>query len=63
MPPVRTQFGYHVIKILAKREAKDINQQLYKKIVYDIKRDKILEDYFKEVRSAAEVKINKEYLK
>lgn len=63
IPPVRTQFGYHVIKILAKREAKDINQQLYKKIVYDIKRDKILEDYFKEIRSSAKIDINKEFLK
>lgn len=63
LPPVRTQFGYHIIKILAKREEKDINQQLYKKIVYDQKRDKILEDYFKELRSTANIKINKELLK
>lgn len=63
IPPVRTQFGYHIIKILAKREEKDINQQLYKKIVYDQKRDKIMADYYQEVRSSANVKINKEFLK
>jgi len=63
IPPVRTQFGYHVIKVLAKREEKDINQQLYKKIVYDIKRDKILDDYFKEVRASANIQIKKELLK
>lgn len=61
--PVRTQFGYHIIKMLGVKEYKDVDPALYKKIVYDQKRDKILEEYFAELRKGATVKINKEFLK
>lgn len=61
--PVRTQFGFHIIKILAKRDFKDINQELYKKIVYDIKRDEILKAYFKDLREKAKISVNSELLK
>lgn len=62
-PPVRTQFGYHIIKVLGVKDFKDVDPALYKKIVYDQKRDKILEEYFAELRKGATVKINKEFLK
>lgn len=62
-PPVRTQFGIHIIKVLGVREWKDVDPALYKKIVYDQKRDKILEEYFAESRKGAQIKINKEFLK
>lgn len=62
-PPVRTQFGYHVIKVLGVHEWKDVDPALYKKIVYDQKRDKILEEYFETQRKSAQVKINKDLLK
>jgi peptidyl-prolyl cis-trans isomerase C len=61
--PVRTQFGYHIIKVLGVHEWKDVDPALYKKIVYDVKRDKILEEYFDSQRKSAQVKINKELLK
>lgn len=61
--PVRTQFGFHVIKILGIKDWKDIDPAIYKKIVYDQKRDQILADYFKEGRLSAKIKINKEFLK
>jgi peptidyl-prolyl cis-trans isomerase C len=57
-PPVRTQFGYHIIKILARKDVKNIDQALYKKIVYDIKRDKILAQYFTDLKSGAKIKVN-----
>lgn len=62
-PPVRTQFGFHIIKVLGSKEWKDVDPALYKKIVYDQKRDKILEEYFAESRKTAQIKINKEHLK
>jgi len=62
-PPVRTQFGYHIIKILAVKDYKSINSALYKKLVYDNKRDSILEGYFKGLREKAKITINKEVLK
>ncbi len=62
-PPVRTQFGYHIIKVLAAKDYKSINTPLYKKIVYDKKRDKILENYFASRRKKAKVNVNKKHLK
>ncbi len=61
--PVRTQFGYHIIKVLAKKDFDTINMGQYKKIVYDKKRDKILEDYFVGMRKKANIKIEEKYLK
>ncbi|MDH5581926.1 MAG: peptidylprolyl isomerase [Bdellovibrionales bacterium] len=62
-PPVRTQFGYHIIKVLAVKKFKDINVPRYKKIVYDMERDNVIENYFNRLRSSAEIKINKQALK
>lgn len=62
-PPVRTQFGFHIIKVLGSKEWKDVDPALYKKIVYDQKRDKILEEYFAESRKTAQIKVNREHLK
>lgn len=62
-PPVRTQFGLHIIKVLGVHEWKEVDPAIYKKIVYDQKRDKLLEEYFAESRKGAQIKINKEFLK
>lgn len=61
--PVRTQFGLHIIKVLGVHDWKDVDPAIYKKIVYDQKRDKILEEYFAESRKGAQIKINKQFLK
>jgi parvulin-like peptidyl-prolyl isomerase len=63
IPCVRTQFGYHVVKVLAIKDYKAINTQLYKKIVYDTKRDKILDEYFAGLRKTANIQIQKKHLK
>jgi parvulin-like peptidyl-prolyl isomerase len=55
--PVRTQFGYHIIKILAAKDFKSINMAFYKKIVYDQKRDSILQKYFADLRRGANIKV------
>ena len=62
-PPIRTQFGVHIIKVLGVHEWKEVDPAIYKKIVYDQKRDKILDEYFAEGRKGAQIKINKEFLK
>ena len=60
--PVRTQFGYHIIKVLAVKDFKSINLAFYKKIVYDIKRDSILSKYFADLRKGANIKVEKSHL-
>lgn len=62
-PPIRTQFGLHIIKVIGVKEWKEVDPALYKKIVYDQKRDRILDEYFADARKTAQIKINKEYLK
>ena len=56
--PVRTQMGYHVIKVLGVKSYDQIDKNLYKKIIYDKKRDAIIENYFKGLAKGADIKIN-----
>jgi len=58
--PFRTQYGVHIVKVTDIRDCDDINKDLYKKIIYDIKRDKIIEDYFAKLRSKSKVKVYKD---
>tara|TARA_R110000868_G_scaffold38966_4_gene136153 strand:+ start:973 stop:1800 length:828 start_codon:yes stop_codon:yes gene_type:complete len=62
LPPTRTQFGYHIIKILAQKDFKSINPAFYKKIVYDQKRDALIASYFEKMRKSAKVEVNKNVL-
>ncbi len=56
--PVRTQMGYHIIKILGVKSYDQIDKNLYKKIIYDKKRDAIIENYFKNLAKGATIKTN-----
>lgn len=62
-PPVRTQFGYHIVKVLGIKKFKNINVRNYKKIIYDQKRDKIRENYYSKLKKGASIKINENLLK
>ena len=60
--PVRTQMGYHIIKVLGVKNFDQIDKNLYKKIIYDRKRDAMIEDYFKGLAKGADIKIKSENL-
>lgn len=60
--PVRTQMGYHVIKVLGVKNFDQIDKNLYKKIIYDKKRDALFENYFKGLAKGATIKINENLL-
>ncbi len=60
--PVRTQFGYHIVKVTGIKNFKDIDKNLYKKIVFDIKRDKIIDGYYASLAKSAKIKLYKENL-
>lgn len=56
--PVRTQMGFHVIKVLGVKSFDQIDKNLYKKIIYDKKRDALLENYFQNLAKGATIKKN-----
>lgn len=56
--PVRTQMGFHIIKVLGVKSYDQIDKNLYKKIIYDKKRDALIENYFKGLAKGADVKTN-----
>lgn len=60
--PFRSQYGYHIVKVLGVKSYDQIDKDMYKKIIYDIKRDKVLNDYFKSLQKKAKIKINKNVL-
>lgn len=60
--PIRTQMGFHIIKVLGVKEYDQIDKNIYKKIIYDQKRDAILAKYFKDMQQSAKVEINKSAL-
>lgn len=55
--PVRTQMGYHVIKVLGVKSFNQIDKDLYKKIIYDKKRDAMIENYFAQLQKGADIKV------
>ena len=60
--PVRTQYGFHIIKVTDKKEFDKINKNLYKKIIYDIRRDDIIISYHKQLAKKAKIKVYKKNL-
>ena len=60
--PIRTQYGVHIIKVTGVKKFEQIEKDMYKKIVYDVERDKVLNNYFEQKRKKAKVKINKKVL-
>ncbi len=56
--PTRTQMGYHIIKVLGVKSFEQIDKNLYKKIIYDRKRDALMDEYFKGLSQGVVIKKN-----
>lgn len=56
--PVRSQMGYHIIRVLGVKSFDQIDKNLYKKIIYDTKRDALIESYFAQLEKGANIKTN-----
>jgi len=61
--PFRTQYGIHVVLVNKEKSYKQIDHKLYKKIIYDIKKQSILKKYFAQKRSSAKLIIHEKELK
>lgn len=58
--PFRTQYGVHIVMVTDIKDCKDVEKNMYKKIIYDTKRDQIIENYFSKLRAESKIKINKD---
>lgn len=55
--PIRTQFGFHIIKVTGVKSFEQIDKELYKKIIFDIKRDEIIKSYYDDLKKNFKVKV------
>ncbi len=60
---VRTQFGYHIIKVTAVRSWEDADKAAVKRGLFEQRRAELFEKYMKELRAKANVKINNDLVK
>jgi parvulin-like peptidyl-prolyl isomerase len=61
-PPFRSIFGYHIVKITGVKELKEIDRGLYRKILFDKKRDTVVNAYYLKLRKQSAIVINKDKL-
>ena len=60
---VRTQFGYHIIKLTAVRDFKDVDKGTYKRIIFDERRAQIYDQFMAELRKQYNIQVNYSLLK
>lgn len=60
--PFRTQFGYNIVKITGLKPYNKINKDLYHAILFDVKKQSILNQYFSMLTEKAKVKVNKKVI-
>jgi parvulin-like peptidyl-prolyl isomerase len=60
---VRSQFGYHIIKLTGVRPWSETDQAQIKRLVYDERRSQIFEKYMADLRKASKVNVNQAALK
>jgi peptidyl-prolyl cis-trans isomerase C/peptidyl-prolyl cis-trans isomerase D len=61
--PVRSQFGFHIIKLTGMRPWDDVDKASVKRMLFDERRAEIFEKYMKTLRAQAKVTEHKELLR
>ena len=61
--PIRTQFGWHIIKLTAKRSWDDADKPQIKRLVFDERRNEIFEHYMSQLKTKNKVAVNKALIK
>ena len=60
---VRTQFGFHIIKLTAIKEFKDIDRGYYKRMIFDERRGEIFEAFMADLKQKYNISVNYNLLK
>jgi peptidyl-prolyl cis-trans isomerase D len=60
---VRSQFGYHIIKLTAIRRWEEVDKAQIKRLVFEEQRSKIFEKYMAELKNKASVSVRSELIK
>lgn len=61
--PVRSQLGWHIVKLTGIQDCKSIDIPEWQRMVFDEKRVKILENYLASLRGKAKISVNQEVIK
>lgn len=61
--PIRSQFGYHIIKLTGVKDFKEIDRGQYKRIIFDEKRAKIFDAYMEDLKKKAKISVHYDLLK
>lgn len=60
---IRSQFGYHIIKLTGVKSFKDVDKGQYKRIIFDEKRAKIFEAFMDELKKKSKVVVHNDLIK
>jgi peptidyl-prolyl cis-trans isomerase C/peptidyl-prolyl cis-trans isomerase D len=60
---VRTQYGFHILKLTGKRNYQQANKRQIRAAVFDFKRKKVFDKYFSKLSQKYKVKRNQQVLK
>jgi parvulin-like peptidyl-prolyl isomerase len=60
---VKSQFGYHIVKLTGKKSWDEVDRPMIKRIVFDERRQQIFEHFMTQLRSEANVVVHAELLK
>lgn len=60
---VRSQFGFHIIKVTAVKEFKDIDKGYFKRMIFDEKRAEIFDRYMGDLKKSSQLSVNYDLLK
>jgi parvulin-like peptidyl-prolyl isomerase len=62
-PIIRTQFGYHIIRLTAVRAWEDADKGQVKRLVFEEKRNNLFTDYINKLRASSKVSVRNDLLK
>lgn len=61
--PFRTQFGFNIVKVTGVKKYSEIDKDLYNAIIFDIRKQKIIDNYFAKLTDRAKIKVNEKLIK